>query len=181
MENSEELSENKSPQINEDIEIQYIISTKKFIILSIFTFGYYPFWWSSKIWRFFRQKDNLNIMPAMRASNDYIYVFSLFSTILKFAKQKGYTKSYSPFLLGIGCIFITLMAIIPFDINLFIILKLIFMIPPFKAISSAMRNSTDFRVVEQSSFNRRQKVLLFFGGFYWLMIILAILLEANFI
>ncbi|MDR6561018.1 MULTISPECIES: hypothetical protein [unclassified Arcicella] len=180
MENTEEILEK-----NDNVEIQYIISTNKFIVLSILSFGFYITWWTLKRWRFFRQKDQLNIMPGMRANNDIFFVYSLFNTILKFAKQKGYPKSYSSFLLSIFCILLDLIILLFSPIGslvfLLVIPRTILMIPLIKALNFAQKNSTDFRVVEQSSFNRRQKVLLFFGGFYWLMIILAILLEANFI
>ena len=46
------------------VEEQKIISLNMFIFLSITTLGLYSVWWIYKAWRFFQQKEMIDIMPA---------------------------------------------------------------------------------------------------------------------
>ena len=87
------------------IEDQKLISTSKFIFFSFISFGLYNLWWMFKEWRFFQQKDNLDIMAAFRAIFMVFFLYSLFKRIEKFAAEKGYQKASSAGLLYIAYIF----------------------------------------------------------------------------
>ncbi|MEA5256155.1 hypothetical protein VB264_00060 [Arcicella aquatica] len=174
MENTEEVLAK-----NDNVEIQYIISTKKFIILSIFTFGFYITWWHYKAWRFFNQKDQLDIMPAIRATNGVFFIYSILRMILKFAQEKGYSKKYPSALYSLVFIILVLPSLPPLYFSLPEILSLILLIQPFQALNFAKRQSNDLRVIEQTNFNRRQKALLFIGGWCWISIIAETFLNIN--
>ena len=47
-----------------DIEL---LSTQKFILLTILTFGIYQVWWNYKSWKFLKQTYNLDVNPVLRA------------------------------------------------------------------------------------------------------------------
>ena len=174
MENTEEVLEK-----NDNIEIQYIISTNKFIILSILSFGYYIIWWHYKAWRFFNQKDQLDIMPAVRATNGIFFIYSLLRRILKFAQEKGYPKKYPSLLYSLVFIILVLPSLPPLYFSLPTILLSILLIQPFQALNFAKRQSTDLRVIEQTNFNRRQKVIIFIGACCWISFIAEILIYIN--
>ena len=72
MENQDEILDSRNLETNNDVEEQKIISLNKFIFLSIISFGTYEIWWIYKAWRFYQQKEKLDIMPAARA------IFSIF-------------------------------------------------------------------------------------------------------
>jgi hypothetical protein len=72
MEYKDEPLNTHAPETSE-IDEQKIISLNKFIFLSIISFGAYEIWWIYKAWKFYQQKENLDIMPAARA------LFSIFS------------------------------------------------------------------------------------------------------
>ena len=55
-----ENTETEVQILNIDIEEQKTMSLKRFIFLSIISFGLYPIWWIFEAWRFFMQKNKLD-------------------------------------------------------------------------------------------------------------------------
>jgi hypothetical protein len=95
MENTEEILNKNVTQAISDVEEQKIINLNKFIFLCVISAGLYSIWWIFKAWRFYQQKENLNIMPALRAIFSIFFLISLFNKILSFAREKGYKENFS--------------------------------------------------------------------------------------
>lgn len=55
-----------------------IVTLQKFVILSVISSGIYPIWWMSKTWKFFKEKDNLDVMPVPRAIFAIFFLNGLF-------------------------------------------------------------------------------------------------------
>lgn len=72
---------------NTAMQAQKIISLNKFIFLSVISFGLYPIWWMFEAWRFFMQKDRLDIMPAARAVFALIFLYRLLDEIKDYAEH----------------------------------------------------------------------------------------------
>lgn len=177
MENQEEiLDANVSQPINK-IEEQKIINLNKFIVLSIISFGLYPIWWIYKAWRFYQQKENLDIMPAARAIFSIFFLTSLFNKILSFAKEKGYEEHFYSVGLFIGFIVGNFLAKLPDPFWLISILSFVFLIPPFKALNYAKQNSNEFVVTEQTSYSGRQIGLIVVGIIFWGLVLLGLTME----
>jgi hypothetical protein len=114
-------------------------------------------------------------MPVPRTIFSIFFLNSLFKRILEHAKEKGYDQSYSSISLFIGFIFIgNVLSRLPDPFWLISIFSFIFIIPPFKALNFAKQNSTDFIVVEQTSFSGRQVVLMIFGLMFWALVLWGI-------
>ena len=105
MENQDKFSERDNLETTYVVEEQKIISLNKFIFLSIISFGLYELWWIYKAWGFFKQREKLNIIPAVHAIFSIFFLISLFNKILHFAKEKGYGNNYSSILLFV-CYFL---------------------------------------------------------------------------
>ena len=161
---------------NNDIEEQQIISVNKFIILSVLSFGLYELWWIYKSWRFFQQKDKLDIMPAVRAILSIFFLISLFIRIQDFANKKGYKSHYSSVSLFIGLFITYFLVKLPDPFWLISLLSFVFLIPPFKALNFAKQNSTNFIVTEQSSFNGRQIAIIIVGLIFLAFVLLGMTL-----
>ncbi len=174
MENQIETLECDETEKNSDVEEQSIISVNKFIFLCIITLGLYPIWWFYKSWRFFQQKDQLDVMPAMRALFAIFFIISLFDRILKFAQQKGYKEAYPPVGLFLGFLVSNLFAQIPNPVWLISFFSFLFLIPPFKALNYARQNSPELMVLEQESFNGRQIALIVIGASVWILLLLGL-------
>jgi len=174
MGNQNEILDNDNLDKNNDVEVQQIISLEKFIFLSIVSFGAYEIWWIYKGWRFYQQKEKLDIMPAARAIFSIFFLNTLFNKTLEFAKEKGYNQSYSSMSLFIGFIAGNLLAKLPDPFWLISILSFVFLIPPFKALNYAKQNSTDLIVTEQTSFSGRQIALIVIGLVFWGLLLLGL-------
>ncbi|TDE12109.1 hypothetical protein [Dyadobacter psychrotolerans] len=172
MENQYEVPDNL--EIDEAVEPQEVISLNKFVILCILTFGLYQIWWIYKAWRFFQQKDRLDIMPAARTIFSIIFLNSLFKRILSFAREKDYEEDYTSELLVAGFIIFNIMARLPDFYWLVSVLGVIFLIQPFKAFNYARVNASDLIVTERTSFSGRHIVLIVLGSIMWILVLIGL-------
>ncbi len=167
---SEEIIDNEHHESFFEIETQKIISLNRFIFLSIITFGMYEVWWMYKAWKFFKQKDNIDISPIARAIFNIFFLFSLFKRILIEAENKGYNEQYDSGLLFLFYIIFSLLSRLP-DYYAFISLfSIVFIIPAFKALNFIKQNSTEFETIKVNYFNDNQLVLIIFCTLIWALI-----------
>ncbi len=158
------------------VEDQSTISVEKFVFLSVITFGFYQLWWSYKAWRFFKQKQDLDITPPLRALFSLFFQWPLFTRIKDFSEAEGYNPGFSPFLLFIGSLFLDLFSLMPEPYFLLSILSVVFYIPPFKALNYAKTQCNEFVTIEQKSFNTRQIVLIIISSVLWLLMIVGLVI-----
>ncbi len=169
MENVFEPQEQNSALINSAIEEQKLISAGKFLVLSIATMGLYTFWWSYKAWRFFQQKDQPDISPALRAIFGIFFLIPLYKHILHYARQKDYQEHYSPVWLFVFGLAFDLLGLLPDPFWLLSNISILFTLPAFKALLHAMQHATEYRTVAESGYSTRQKVLLGIGVLVWII------------
>jgi len=174
MEYQEKNSESSNLKTTYVVEEQKIISLNKFVFLSIISFGVYQIWWIYKAWRFYQQKDNLDINPALRTIFSIIFLIPLFNKILLSAKKTGYNESYSAILLFVGFWVLNILSQLPDPFWLISILGFVFLIAPFKAFDFARQNSTDFIVTKQTSYSGRQIALIVFGVIFWCLVLFGL-------
>lgn len=169
MENVSEPQKQFTVLPHSSVEEQNLISVNKFLVLSIATMGFYTFWWSYKTWRFFHQKDQLDISPALRAIFGIFFLISLYKRILHYASEKGYQEHYSPVLLFVFGLAFDLLGLLPAPFWLLSNIGILFTLPAFKALLHAMQHATEYRTVSESGYSTRQKVLLGIGGLIWIV------------
>lgn len=175
MDNINENLENENLSLDYPIEDQKLITTTQFLVLNFVTFGVYTLWWMYKEWRFIKEKENLDILPAARAIFSIFFIHSLFTRILDYAKSLGYSKSYSPVLLLVLYIFFTLTSSISMLSSLFSLVWVFLMIPPFQASNFAKLQDSRFNSEYQSSFSTNQIILLVLGVVCWYLFIVGFL------
>ncbi|QNF31502.1 hypothetical protein HUW51_01715 [Adhaeribacter swui] len=164
--------------VDSTVETQYLISVPKFILLSILSFGLYEIWWVYKAWRFYQQKEDLDIMPAGRALFNLFFLYTLLKKIKNYANQKGVTTRYSVDLLFIGYLVSVFITKLPNGFGLLLgMSSVLFLIPPFKALNFAKRNSPELTVLEQNYFSGRQIAVLVIGAMMWFVIIMGMISE----
>lgn len=154
---------------------QKLISTSQFLLLSFGTVGIYTIWWYYKEWRFFNEKDSLDIHPAMRAIFSIFFIYSLFTRILDYAKNFEYSRNYSPGLIFIFVILFNLCSALPAPFYLVSYGWVLLHIAPFEASNFAKTQDSSFKSEYQSTLSMRQVILLVFGVTCWLLIILELL------
>lgn len=158
------------------VETQYLIGSNKTILLCLATFGLYQMWWVYKAWRFFDQKENLGILPAVRTVFSIIFLPLLFRKVLCYAERQGYSHHYYPVLLFFGFIVCSLFSYLPLPFLLVSLLNVMFLIPVFKAFDFARQHTVGLDVIEQNSFNTRQMILLILGAMIWILMLLGVIL-----
>ena len=172
------MSELESEKINvRRLPYTSLLQTWKFILLSAATIGLYPLWWFYKAWRFLGIKDGQRIHAATRTIFAMFFLYSLFKEILLYAKEKGYSRSYSPLLLTVGILAGALLAYSPYF--LISLLQFVFFIPPLKALNFAKENSTEFKANWQNGFSSGQWILLAISGLYITLIVLVAVLDLD--
>lgn len=177
METQTDLLNDFTTEKRGDMDVQYNISVNKFILLSILTFGLYEMWWVYKAWRFFKEKDKLDIMPAMRTIFSIFFLYSLFSRILDYSNEKGYTNSYSPGFLFIALLITNALSYLPDPFFLLSFLSVFVFLSPFNALNFAKETSAEFVTVEQDGFNTRQIVLIVIGVIFWFFVLFGLMVS----
>ncbi|MCZ4319348.1 hypothetical protein O4H26_10120 [Aequorivita viscosa] len=150
-----------------------IVTLQKFIVLSIVSYGLYDIWWMYKTWKFFKEKDNLDIMPVPRAIFALFFMIGPFDRIQDFSQSKGYTKTFSSLGCFLGVICFNLLGRLPEPYFIISFVSFLFFIPALEAFNHAIRNSANLEVTETERFNTRQLVLLICGGVFWLMVLMG--------
>ena len=75
----------------------YPVSQFKFLVLTLFSLGLYPSYWSYKNWQYIRQaKDRPDIWPVARAIFSPLWYFALFSWLEVEGEQRGNRGSLIP-------------------------------------------------------------------------------------
>jgi hypothetical protein len=169
--------ENKETEIlipNIGVEEQRIISLNRFIFLSVISFGLYPIWWMFEAWRFFMQKDRLNIMPAARAIFAVFFIYPLFNRIQNYAKAQGYTPKFSSVVMCIGFIACSLLVQLPDPYWLISIGSFLFLIPAFQALNHAKQHTQGLKLIHMQKFSIPQWILVALGAIFWLLILAAL-------
>lgn len=153
------------------MEPQEIISLNKFLLLSFLTLGLYELWWIYKAWRFFKQRNNLDIMPAARAVFSIFYLYTLLETIQSYARRNGYEKDYPSAGLFGGFIISNMLSRLPEPYWIVSAFSFVFLIQPFEALNYAKLHANECLVTEQKNFSPRQLVLMGIGIFMWTLIV----------
>lgn len=169
-----DLPPHEAQTIYAHVEEQRIISLNRFIFLSIISFGLYPIWWMFEAWRFFMQKDQLNIMPAARAIFAIFFIYLLFNHIQNYAEAQGYQKKFSSVLMCIGYIGGSLLAQLPDPYWLISVAAFAFLIPAFQALNYAKQNTQGLKIKHMQNFSMPQWILIIICAIFWLLILAAL-------
>lgn len=152
-----------------------LLSINKFLILYILSFGLYGTWWMYKSWKFFKEKELSDIIPAARAIFAIFFCFALFEKILDYAKSNGYPAQYSSGVLFVGFIATNLFSRLPDPYWLLSFLGGLFFIPPVRAFNDAIINSDNYNGYFREGFNSSQMIIVIVGGIFSALVIFAIM------
>lgn len=155
-----------------------LLSSQKFILLSVLSLGLYEFWWIYKSWCFFRDKDQLDIMPAARAIFAFFFINSLFDTIQEYSQSKGYTATFSSMGYSAGFIVLNFAGRLPDPYWLISFLSVFLLIPALESLNYGIKKSGNYKVIENGKFNNRQIGLIIVGSIFWALILMELMLPS---
>lgn len=78
----------------------YVVSTTKFLVLFLATFGIYGIYWFYRQWREYKRASGEDLMPVMRAIFSIFFTHALFYTIQSRLQEAEKKFSWSPALLA---------------------------------------------------------------------------------
>lgn len=155
------------------------ITKTKFINLDILSLGLYQIWWMYKVWRYYKEKNNLNIMPAARALFSIFFMYALIEKIQKDAKNKGYEKKYSSGGLFFLFIIFHLLSRLPDPFWIISFLGFLLFLQPLSAFNWAVDKSNYYKLNIRDGFNGKQIVILIVGGLFWLLLVISLFLPEE--
>ena len=179
MEYQNEILDNNSLNGEYNTEEQTVISTSKFILLSIISFGTYQIWWMYKMWKFYQSRERLDIYPAARAFFSIFFLHSLMERNLRFAQENNYTKEYSSTAMYLGFLFSSFLGRLPDPYWLTSFVSCFFHDHTFNAFQFAFIQAPEINAKEQTFFNARQIILLVIGAALWVLILFGMFYETT--
>lgn len=143
-----------------------------FALLSISTFGIYELWWMYRSWKYFKQRENLDIMPASRAIFAYFFMGSLFNKIAYYCSTKQREVTYNSPLLVFAFIVFNVLSKLPDPYWIISVLSFVPLIGPVKELNYYFTG--DVKGGEHAKLDTAQKVILGIGAVFWLLIIIGL-------
>ena len=156
-----------------------IVELNKFILLTFMSVGLYELWWIYKSWKFFKEKDSLDIQPALRAVFAIFFLYSLFEKIKSFANQFGYGTSYSSVFLVVVIFVLNLLARLPHPYWIVGFGAVCCFIPPVNALNYAIKNSGQYTAVD-GGYNSRQILIVVLGSIFWILAVIGFMTQTRY-
>ncbi len=163
---------------NDDRQEVKLLSKNYFIVLYLLTFGLYGIWWQYKMWIFFKQRQNLDIMPVPRAIFSIFFIYSLFEKILAFGKYHEVNKNYSSG--GLFALYVVLTFVVdrlPDPLFLLSFFAVFAFLPPLNVFNLSMQNSDEFNAYYANGFSQRQLIIIGCGVIFWLLVLIGTFAE----
>lgn len=156
-----------------------LISPTKFLVLCLLSLGLYGLWWQYKTWRFFKQWQQTDNWPVLRAIFSLFTFNGLLQNINQFAYSTGgYTPIPNTTGLAAGYIILNLLARLPEPLWLVSLGASGFLLPAFRAFREAMLQSSDYGGYDQKRFSTRQVVALILGLICWTLLFIGLTLPS---
>ncbi|KKG18189.1 hypothetical protein EO98_19360 [Methanosarcina sp. 2.H.T.1A.6] len=83
-----------------------VLSVWKFALFSVASMGFYELYWNYKSWKYFKEKDNLDVSPFWRTLLMPYFMSSLFDRFSDMLKKEGHHVNYPTAILIIFWIWI---------------------------------------------------------------------------
>ncbi|MBO2010231.1 hypothetical protein [Hymenobacter negativus] len=153
-----------------------LISPNKFLVLCLLSLGLYGLWWQYKTWRFFRQWQQTDTWPVMRALFSLFTFHDLLKTINQFARSTGgYTPIANPGGLASGYVVLSLLTRLPDPLWLVSLGAIGFLVPAFRAFRDAMLQAPAYGGSHQPHFSARQLIALSAGLVGWSLVFVGLM------
>lgn len=156
------------------------VDSSRFLLLYILSFGLYGIWWMYKAWRFFKEKDSLDIMPVPRAIFSIFFVYSLFERIIDYADENNAdVKPYSSGLLTTGFIVLNMLSRLPDPYWLIAFCAGLCFLQPINVFNMAITNSDKYRHRKNTGMSPGQIVIVIVGSLWWLLVLIGLFMPVE--
>jgi len=142
------------------------VSTLKFALMSLATFGFYVLYWMYRNWAYLKRAQNLKIMPFWRAWFVLFFAYSLLKRMREVLEFAGYPGSYSPGWLAAGYLIALLFNRLPAPLALLGGFAWVFLVPVVQAVAAVNRGRVPDSCLN-ARFSAWNVVALVGGGALW--------------
>jgi hypothetical protein len=158
--------------------IFFPVSIKKFVIMSLVTFGLYKLYWFYKNWRIYNERTGSDLWPVVRALFAFIFCYSLFKKVHKEAESNNIKVKFLPSVAAISMVFLSLCSKLPDPCWLVALISFVPLIPIQSAINDL--NKTFAPDGDRNEhFSRWNIVGIIFGTIFILLAILGTIISVN--
>ncbi|MEG4960202.1 MULTISPECIES: hypothetical protein [unclassified Microcoleus] len=164
------MNENSQP-------IFFPVSRFKLLVMSLVTFGLYQIFWFYKNWQLFKTATGSKISPFWRAFFNGLFCYSLITKIRNRAKLRGIEANFSPFLLTLAWLGLTLCAQLPKPYLLVSFFSVIVLLP-VQEIVNELNSLVAPNHNPNSRFSAWNIAIIAVGGSLFVLAIVGILMPA---
>ena len=158
------------------LEEKEMLNDVKFITLCIATFGLYSVWWQYKAWRFFKQRQQSDIWPAVRAIFSLFTVYDLMKNINRFSQNNDFAPVYNAKKSAAGYIILSLLVRLPDPFWLVSLLAFAFLVAPYNELRFALLKSVEYAGKDKKRFRGYHFAIIGFGVLVWPLLIYGLTL-----
>lgn len=152
-----------------------IIKPLYFIILSVVTMGIYQIWWLYKSWRFFKEKEDLDIYPAARAIFSIFFIKQLFDKISDYATEKGLDVNYNSTNRLVAIVVLNITSRLPQPFWLISVFSFVPFIDVVKTFNYYF--TQDFEGSDEDTFSGKRILLIVLGLVLWCAILASLFVD----
>ena len=103
------MNDNPPPIPSEAAQPMFFpVSLLKLVVMSTVTFGIYELYWFYRNWKLIKQRTSRDIMPFWRAFFAFFFCYSFFKEVKDSAASRSVVVGFSPGLLAVAWIGVTL-------------------------------------------------------------------------
>ncbi|MEM9217574.1 MAG: hypothetical protein AAGD25_24950 [Cyanobacteria bacterium P01_F01_bin.150] len=162
----------------ENVEGYFVISTTKFILMSLCTFGFYEVYWMYKNWKYIKIREQSDIMPFWRAFFSGIWTFSLGRKIKDHSAKVSAEIDLHPDSIGVLYLLTGALWRLPDPFGLLSCLSFIPLLS-LQAGASKVNQVLEIRTNKYYNFSTTNYLILAFGTLLWLLIVVGAFIPAE--
>ncbi len=164
----------QSTETTEQSPVLFPVSTTKFSVMSIVTFGIYGIYWFYKNWQWVKHVHGEKISPFWRTFFGIFYMYSLCNRVREIVKEHNVDAVYSSGLLAAGYIVLSLLWKLPDPFWIVTIFAFLFQLPVVIAIQKA-----NWSEDVNSQFTGWNIAGIVFGVIWWILIFAGMIFSEH--
>ncbi len=155
----------------------FIVSTKKFTIMSLCTFGIYEYYWFYKNWKFVK-KNIKKVSPFWRTVFAIFCCHGLFKIVKEYADQRRVECGYKPDLIAVYYILLSIVWRAPEPLSLISMMTFVPLLSVQKAINS-IKGKVSPLTPDNSKFSAWNIVMIVIGIMVWVLVVMGLFVSEE--
>jgi hypothetical protein len=91
----------------------YVVSVRKLIVMTFFTFGFYLVYWNYRNWATYKRATGEKVIPLLRAFFAVFFLYALLKRVDDGLRARNLASGFSPVLLTLGIVITVMLACAP--------------------------------------------------------------------